>query len=142
MPSGANFIAAGNINPSRVVIKEAGSGKNFTVLESTAITDQPVGIAQDGTYYAPGVSTNTYAAFTGVGLRVYQDGEECLAECASAVLAGAALTANGSTDARVVSNALGGSTAGWIVGYALEDGSGAGSRIRMMVRITHSKALT
>lgn len=142
MPSGASFIAAGNINPCRVVKKEAGSGKNFTVLEAAALTDLPVGIAQEGTYYAPGVSTNTYAAFSGVGLRVYQDGEECLAEAASAILAGAALTVNGSTDARVVSNALGGSTAGWVVGYALEDASGAGSKLRMIVRIQHSKALT
>lgn len=136
-------MAAGNINPCRVVIKEAGAGKNFTVIEASAITDQPVGVAFDGSFLAPGVGSNDgYAAHANQPIRVYQNGEECLGEAGAAILAGAAVTTNGSTDARLVSNALGGSTAGWIVGYAEEDAAGAGSKFRMVVRVQHSKALT
>lgn len=96
------FLASGNISPS-VAVKLDPTG-NFHVLQAAAATDATIGIAQDGTYYAPGVAgSDGYAAHAGQTLAVYGEGEQCLWKVgASGITAGDQLTSDANGLAKTI----------------------------------------
>lgn len=72
-----NYIAKGNILPSSIVT-QAGQ-TDFGVIMATSATVPLCGVAQDGTWYAPGLlGSDSYAAHTGQEIRVFGIGDECL----------------------------------------------------------------
>jgi len=132
------FLATGNINPSVAV--KSDTTKNFHVAQCSAATDKPVGIAQDGTYYAPGVAgSDAYAAHDGQPITVFGEGEQCLMKVGSGagVTAGDALKSDGSGNAVTIAFTLGAGTI-WQVARALETAN-ASELVRVTVAI---KALT
>jgi hypothetical protein len=90
--TGANpsFVATGTIHVSRAVMFSTITGETTVptspgiagVVECTT-TGAPVGIAQEGSYYTPGLagSDATIASIAGYGLHVYGPGETCWGTC-------------------------------------------------------------
>ena len=82
-----NFLAGGNITPSRIVTNVGQA--DFTVIQSTSDTIGSVGVSQEGTWLAPGtLGATSFAAISGQEIRVHGIGDECLLECGAAVSAG------------------------------------------------------
>lgn len=98
------FFASGNITPSTFVKLDNTAGKSFHVLQCAASSDRPIGVAQDGTYYAPGVvGSDGYAAHAEQQITVYGTGEQCLLKVgAAAVVAGSYLTSDANGNAVAV----------------------------------------
>lgn len=69
------WIASGNIYPSRFVKQPVGTG--FTVAQAT-LNANIVGISQEGTDTAPGTGGSGYAATDGENLKVYSLTDQCL----------------------------------------------------------------
>lgn len=145
------FLATGNINTSCVV--EADTTKPFHVQGSVSNTSahKPLGIAQEGSYYPPGVnSLDSFAAHDGQPINVFGEGEECLMKVASGagVTAGDDLTwdstANGGyakTIAYTYSAAYSTSAGIWKVARALETAA-AGELVRVLVQIQFLPEIT
>jgi hypothetical protein len=127
MPS-PNFVAGGNILPSRFV-KQSGA---YTVVQAGAATDDIVGISQDGTRHPPGTASDDgNAANTNDQIRVFGVGEICKLTAGAAVTTGNYLKSDASargipvTQAEVTNVGVG--------AIALEDAAGAGEVIRVQV---------
>jgi hypothetical protein len=135
MASASNYLANGTIRVSRVVKVDATAGKNFMVIEASASTDKPVGVAQDGSHDAPGLTGATVAnaATAGLPLRVYQDGEECLGSAGAAVTHGDWLKSDANGQLIPIAGTEG--AGNFIVGRALEDAAGANVLFRMRVQV-------
>ena len=112
------FIAGGNIIPSRFVKWDLGS--DHSVVQATANT-KIQGVSQSGSREAPipGV-TPVYAAANGEQLRVHGDGEVCLLTAGATVAAGDDLKSD-STGRGVVVTA--GTTTQEIGAQALQSGA-------------------
>lgn len=73
------YIAGGTIQPSRIVKIDTGANNNFTVLQNAAATTLGVGISQQGSRDAPGLTGSaTDAARAGQHIHIYGPGEQCL----------------------------------------------------------------
>ena len=121
-----NFIASGNIKPSRFV-KITG---DMTVAVCGS-ADVCFGVSQEGANSAPisDLGVTEYAASDGQNLRVFGPGEVCNIVAGAAVAAGAELRPD--ADGRGVAMAgAGNETVGAI---ALEAAGGAGQKIRCFV---------
>jgi hypothetical protein len=129
------FIASGNINPSVAVKLDTTAGANFHVLQCAAATDRPLGIAQDGTYYAPGIAgSDGFAAHTGQEITVFGEGEQCLWKVGVAgVTQGDYLKSDANGDAVTVAFTLGAGTI-WATAIALE-AANAGELVRVVIKI-------
>ena len=85
MPQQAGFISYGNIWPSVAVKFDRTAGHAFGVVAAVAAADVTAGIAQEGTKI-PALATYAeakYAAAAGQTLKVYQEGDICLAQISS-----------------------------------------------------------
>jgi hypothetical protein len=94
------FLANGNINPSVFVKLDASAGNNFKVLACTANTDHIIGVAQESTLQAPGITgAGVFAATAGFPIQVYGDNDEALVliDSGAGVTAGDYLTAAATT---------------------------------------------
>lgn len=136
MPAGPSYLANGTIQPSTAV-KIDSSKSGFYVIACSAATDKPVGVAQEGSYDAPGLTGSaTDAARQGLPLRVYTNGDQCLLKIGSGgCTAGDVLVsdANGAG----VTEAFGGAFSGtprWTLARALETAS-SGEYARVFVDI-------
>lgn len=136
------FMASGNINPSTFVKLDTTAGDNFHVLQAAAAADRPIGIAQDGTYYAPGIAgSDGYAAHAGQPITVYGEGEQCLLKVgAAAVTQGDYLTCDANGDAKTVAFTSGAGNI-WHGAIALE-AANAGELVRVVVKIGVLTAIT
>lgn len=137
-----SFLCSGNISPSRIVkLDPSNVGQ---VLQASANTDQPIGVAQAGTHlpnlniggssfddgYA-GVAVASPPAVgqpTGTDITVYTVGDECMVEIGAAVSNGDPLMsdANG--------RAITATSTNQSVGRALMNGTTLGQLIRMYVQ--------
>jgi hypothetical protein len=154
---GPNFVAGGNIKPSRIVVLDNTADNNpavgsFTVLAALAadaVNDlyagrSIVGVSMPGTDYPPlndsHVTVGGYAAILGEGLQVATLGEYCLVELGATVLTGQRLKPEGSSssDANagravpVVTQTHSAAGCQYTVGIALQSGV-AGDKILMLV---------
>lgn len=76
MAASGNYKAGGDINPSRLVVR---NGDSFTVTQGADNSASFAGVSQEGTRQPPGVTgSSALAASSGEPLHVYGDGEECL----------------------------------------------------------------
>lgn len=128
------FIASGNISPSVAVKLDPTA--NFHVLQCAAASDPPVGISQDGTYYAPGVAgSDAFAAHAGQELTVFGEGEQCLWKVgASAVTEGDYLTSDANGLAKTIAFT---GTGGRIYQTAIAlESAAAGELVRVVIKIT------
>jgi hypothetical protein len=127
MLSSEPFIANGTIQPSKVVKLDTTAGKLFNVIVSVLATDSgQIGVAQPGSYDAPGVAgALPDAARAGLPLMVYGVGEVCLVHVSNtaAVVAGALLAVdavngqvNGTPDGSVTTAIAG----NYVIAVALE----------------------
>lgn len=134
------FLASGNINPS--VFVKLDTTKNFHVAQCAAATDRIVGVAQDGTYLAPGIAgSDGFAAHDGQELTVFGEGEQCLIKVgASAVTEGDYLTSDTNGDAKTVAFTSGAGNI-WHGAVALESAN-AGELVRAVVKIGVLTAIT
>ena len=122
MPS-PSYAAGGTVRVGRVV-KAGASSEGAAVVTECGVSDQPVGVSQDGSRDAPGLTGSTVAnaALIGEGLRVYGLGEICRVLIASA---GLAITAGQRVKVVTSGGEVGPVGAGqqsgqWTVGIALE----------------------
>lgn len=79
------FFASENIEPSRFVLCDPATGKNFYVIRGdsgdVSIDNTPVGISQEGTQDPPGVTgSGAYAGTAGHEIDIYGLGDVCLLE--------------------------------------------------------------
>jgi len=124
-----NFIAGGNISPSRFVRQD--DTADFQVLEADA-NSKLAGISMEGTREAPIPSVSTaLAAQSGEPLQVYGDTEECLLELGGTVRPGEDLKSD--ADGKGVTIAAG-ATVQEIGAVALENGVD-GELIRVQVSL-------
>jgi hypothetical protein len=131
MPANPNWIAGGNIYPATIVTN-VGQAEE-TVVQATSSSVPYVGIAQEGTYYAPGVvGSTTYAAVSGQELRVFQDGEVALCVSDTTITAGQSIKSDsvGFGTPVVSSDSVG----VFVVGRAIEGTTGANILFRVMVQ--------
>lgn len=124
------YVASGNILPARFVSQ---GGVPFSAVQALA-NAQTLGVAQPGTFYAPGQfeyynpSGTNYAAINGQSFRVFVPGDETLLEINGTISAGQWLK----SDASGYGVQATGST-DWVGARALENGS-ALQRIRVIVQ--------
>lgn len=128
---GPNFIAGGNILPSTVVT-EAGQA-DFTVIQATSASVPLTGIAQEGTWYPPGIlGGDSFAAHSGQQVKVYTTGDEC--QCLSSTT----ITINGFLTTDSVGNCrnmlASDSTTTYYIGQALEGTTGPNILFRVRVQ--------
>jgi hypothetical protein len=72
-----NLIAGGNINPASFV--KISTAADNTALQAAAATDLLIGVAQEGTHDAPGLTgSSAYAATAGKPIQIYGVGDTCL----------------------------------------------------------------
>lgn len=141
-----NGEANAGIQVCSIVKLDATETNGFEVEQASAVTDKPVGIAQEGSWYPPGVlGADDLAAHPGQPLTVYGDGEECLAIVGSAaVVAGDSLaadtTANHQGFLKTVAFTAGAGIV-WQVARALESGN-SGEKIRVLVQIAPIYGIT
>lgn len=128
------FLASADISPSRILIQD--TTKNFHVTNPTDNTTKPIGISQDGTRDAPGITgASGLAASSGQPLNVYGDGEECLLLAGTGGWTAGDLIGSGSTtDAGKGVTLTPGVGLVWAVGRALETVS-AGELGRVLIQI-------
>jgi len=131
MAASPNYFANDTITPSRIVVGDV--TKDFHVKQAASSTSIPfVGISQDGTRDAPGVTgSGTYAAKPGDPIRVHGVGEEALLEVkgSTTIDAGNLITAHTDGTGRPVVSS---DTLTYTVGWANERGTG-GQLIRVTV---------
>lgn len=134
-----NFLADGDINPSRFVGPSLSNPNR--VVQCDPFGDggksaAPIGVSQQGTKAAPIPSASTLAAAQGDPIKVYGDGEQCLLEYGGTVTQGDYLVPD--TDGKAVTM----QTSGEVQSYgaiALESGS-SGDKRRVLVKIGKSPA--
>lgn len=85
--SSPNWVAGGNINPSRFVTPK-GTTYAFTVEEADA-GEQIVGISQEGARDAPISGASTLAAADTENIHIYGPGEVCMLQMGTTCNAGA-----------------------------------------------------
>lgn len=141
-----NGNTANGIQPCAAVTIDTTVTTGFTVLQSVANTTKPIGIAQEGTYYPPGVlGADSLAAHPLQPLNVFGEGEECLWQVGSAsVTAGDSLcvdaTANYQGFAKTIAFTAGSGTV-WQVARALQSGT-TGTKIRVVVSMVPIEGIT
>ena len=94
MPLQPNFVANGNITPSRFVKIDTTYTQGNRIIQCTATTDLPIGISQPGSIYAagtPAYTGNAYAAVAGDDCMVFQPTETAKLELGGTVTVGAYL---------------------------------------------------
>jgi hypothetical protein len=124
MLTNPNYMASGNIYPSRFVVQN----NQFRVGQATA-NAKVVGISQQGTRNAPGTAADDgYAAITDEPIAVYGPGTQCLLEIAATVYGGYRLAAD--ADGKGVL-----ATSGQNVGAIAEGAGQAGDKIRVFVQL-------
>ena len=151
-----NFVAGGNIYPSRIVVLDSstdsttGPAGSFVALAASSsdsaatATNRPfLGISQPGTDYPP-INDNThvtvggYAAVAGEDLMIYGPGQQAMLELFTTVAAGqrvgisSAVTATADQGKGCPVGAWAISTAQQYVGIALQSGV-AGEKILVLV---------
>jgi hypothetical protein len=125
-----NFLANGNILPSRFVV--ADTTGDFLVVQATDATHGILGVSQDGTDQPPGVTgSGSNAAQTGESLQVFCDGDEALITAGGTITEGDYLVSD--TSGRAVTATLTSTGIQYIGGRALQAATGAGQLIRMFV---------
>lgn len=125
-----NFVANGNISPSRFVSLDSGTPKAFAVIQATA-NSKIVGVAQIGGREPPLASVSTiYAGQAGDTIKVNAPGDVCLVECGGTVAVDDELIAD--SNGKAVARAASGTTNQNVGGIALEAGS-SGSFIHILV---------
>lgn len=123
------YVAGGNILPARFVTPV--NGTEFTVVQAVA-TGILCGIANNGTYYAPGTpADNGYAGISPYLFRVYGPGEEALLEIGASVNAGDYLCSD--SVGRGVTCVLTATTHQDIGAIALQTDANVGAKIRVRV---------
>ncbi len=93
MPASFNWVAGGDINPSRFVTPEGTTGA-FRVEEADA-GEQIVGISQEGARLAPVSGASTLAATDGDHIQCYGPGDVCMLQMGATCSAGAWLKSDG-----------------------------------------------
>jgi hypothetical protein len=134
--------ANGNIHPCRFVSMDASNQPttDFKVIEDIIVAAPIAGIAQEGSDWPPlndaHVTVAGYAAIAGEAVKVFADGEICLLEIASAVVAGQLLKTNGTTDGRGIPVDISSSTttAQQYGAMALHSGGTAGEKVKVIVK--------
>lgn len=130
----AQFMAAGNIYPSRFV--KIYSANKVTQASTNEETE---GISQEGTNYPPitdsRITVAGYAAVSGEAIRVYQDGEVCTIEAGGSFSAGGLLKSD--SNGKAVAVATSGTTIQYFGAEALDDSTGTGQLVRVKVRRGH-----
>lgn len=125
-----NWIAGGNINPSRFVKVDTTSSEPYQVLQSST-NEQIVGVSQEGTRQAPGLpGSTTYAGEDTYTLHVFGPGEVALIELGGSVTQGDYLVSD--VNGKATTASLTGGSIRRIGGIALENGS-SGEKIRMLI---------
>lgn len=140
-----SFLANGNIQPCcPVKLDRTSASTSHMVIQAAAVTDQLIGISQEGSHDAPGVGSGTaLAAKQGQQLVVYGPGEECLVYAVGAITQGDELiyaTETGPTGSDYAGVTLVGVSTGTLsgtlqysIGQALETAAD-GTKFRMTVR--------
>jgi hypothetical protein len=137
-----SYLASGNITPSRLV-KQDGSNTG-QVLQCSANTDQPIGVAQAGTHLPNLTITGTslddgYAGIavlsppaigapTATDIVVYTVGDTCMVEVGAAVSNGDPLMSNSS------GQGITGTSTNWSVGRAEMNATALGQLVRCLVQ--------
>lgn len=134
-----NYTADGDINPCRFVKMDGAASTYFRVLECAAVTDTPIGISQEGSREAPGLSgASALAAAAGDTLQVHGLGDECLLELGTGgASAGDLLGPDADGKGIALTPADGGGAEKYIGAIALQPGS-AGEKIRVQVHFSYT----
>lgn len=115
-PPGFQFVAGGNITPSRIV--KISTAADNTVLISASATSPNIGIAQQGTRRAPGTGDDDgYAAIAGENIQVFSGSCMAPVEIGGTVTRGDALTSDSA--GRAIATTTEGDV---IIGWATESG--------------------
>lgn len=131
--SAPNYKAGGTIEPCRFVMLDDTAGNYHTVLQCDAATSKPVGISQEGSHDAPGLSgAATAAAEDGDTLQVHGIGDECLLEIAATVVPGDLLVSDADGKGVVPTISGSGTTVNYTGARALQHGA-SGEKIRVVV---------
>lgn len=130
MAASPNFLSSGNTQPSTIVT-DVGQAEN-TVIQCSSSSIPVIGIAQEGTFFAPGVTgSDSYAAHDGQELRVYGIGEVGLCVSNTTITAGATIKPASNGFGTPVTSAD--SVGCFTVGRALEGTTGANILFRVLV---------
>lgn len=143
-----NSQPAAGIQTCAAVTMDTTLSNGFNVLQSVAATTKPIGIAQEGSYYPPGLLglvSDVLAAHPSQPLNVFGDGEECLWQVGSAaVTVGDSLcvdsTANFQGFAKTIAFTSGAGLI-WQVARALQSGA-SGEKIRVLVSMVPIEGIT
>lgn len=132
MAASPNFMANGDINPSRLVSIDTTAGKEHMVIQATAST-AIIGVAQEGSRRVPksdDSADDRLAAKANEPIHVFGLGEECLVVAGAAVVQGNYLVSDANGKAIPVSG-VGDKE---IAGIALTSATGDGTKFRMLVK--------
>lgn len=129
--SNGSFIAGGDIRPCRIVKMDTTASEPFQVKEADA-NEFGIGVSQEGTRLAPGVSGSTANAGEDTyQVRVFGPGEQPLLELGSGGITQGDLIKS-DADGKGVAVATTGTTIQNYIGWALEDGA-ENEKVRIFV---------